>query len=146
MVVRILTIQHHHINKLADSPALPRYFSNSKTREYAPVLHIPGDCCAGYYQSDPPGYLHPAPDRKMDLPDICPCTPITWVFIFPVFYQAGEGINSMCVNSSPADFMYSSVLLVPIRCLACVPLPRSYLKLSFYNLHRRYILGYRIVV
>jgi hypothetical protein len=31
-----------------------------------------------------------------DLPDICLCTPLPRVFIFPIFYQAGEGINSMC--------------------------------------------------
>jgi hypothetical protein len=37
-----------------------------------------------------------APDQKTDLPDTCPCTPIPWVFIFPIFYQAGEGIYSVC--------------------------------------------------
>jgi hypothetical protein len=40
----------------ADSPALPVYFSGSETREYAPVLHIPGVRCAGYYRNDLPGY------------------------------------------------------------------------------------------
>jgi hypothetical protein len=35
--------------KLADSPALPEYFSGSETRIYAPVLRIPGDRCAAYY-------------------------------------------------------------------------------------------------
>jgi hypothetical protein len=39
-----------------------RVFSSSETREYAPVLRIPGDCCAGYYRSDPTGYSDPAPD------------------------------------------------------------------------------------
>jgi hypothetical protein len=29
----------------ADSPALPGYFSDSETREYASVLRIPGDRC-----------------------------------------------------------------------------------------------------
>jgi hypothetical protein len=81
---------------LADSPPLPRYFSGSETREYAPVLRIPGDRCTGYYRSDPPDYSDPAPDRKTDLSDTCPCTPITRVFIFPIFYKAGEGINSTC--------------------------------------------------
>jgi hypothetical protein len=32
--------------------------------EYAPVLRIPGDRCAGHYRSDPPGYSDPAPDQK----------------------------------------------------------------------------------
>jgi hypothetical protein len=39
----------HIYTILADSPALPGYFSGSETREYAPVLRIPGDRCAGYY-------------------------------------------------------------------------------------------------
>jgi hypothetical protein len=80
----------------ADSPALPVYFSGSETREYAPVLRIPGDRCAAYYRSDPPGYSDPAPDRKTDLPDTCPCTPIPRVFISPNFYQAAEEMNSIC--------------------------------------------------
>jgi hypothetical protein len=57
------------IIELADSPALPGYFSGSEAREYAPVLRIPGDRFAGYYQSDLPGYSDLAPDRKTDLPD-----------------------------------------------------------------------------
>jgi hypothetical protein len=33
----------------------------------------------------------------MDLPDICPCTThIPQVFTSPIFYQAGEGMSSMC--------------------------------------------------
>jgi hypothetical protein len=67
---------------LADPPALLGYFTGSETREYAPILRTPGDRCAGYYRRDPPGYSDPAPDRKTELPDTCPCTPIPWVFIF----------------------------------------------------------------
>jgi hypothetical protein len=33
-----------------------------------------------------------------------PCTPIPRVFIFPVFYQAGEGINSMCSVKSYCNY------------------------------------------
>jgi hypothetical protein len=43
----------------ADSLALSGYFSGSETREYVPVLRIPGDSCAGYYRSNPPGYSDP---------------------------------------------------------------------------------------
>jgi hypothetical protein len=34
-------------------------------------------------------------------------------------------LKSHCVNSSPPDLLYSSVLLVPIRCLVCVLLAAS---------------------
>jgi hypothetical protein len=55
-----------------------------------------------------PGYSDPAPDRKTNLPDTCPCTPITRVFIFSIFYQAGEGINSMC---SVKSYYHTALIL-----------------------------------
>jgi hypothetical protein len=87
--------------------------------------------CAGYYRSDPPGYSDPAPDRKTDLPDTCPCTPIPRVCLFPNFYQAGEGMNSMCsVKSYPALpgylFIPRSIVAIDIS-VVTEPLPSSLL-------------------
>jgi hypothetical protein len=51
-----------------------------------------------------------------DLHDICSCTAIIRVFIFPIFYQAGEGINSMC----SVKFYRNHTALIPHRPASCI--------------------------
>jgi hypothetical protein len=74
--------------------------------EFRPEVRSPGTF----------GYSDPAPDRKTDLTDTCPCTPITRVFIFSVFYQAGEWMNSTCSVKSYCNHTE----LIPHRLTSCL--------------------------